>query len=160
MFKYLTYFFCLFSIGLTACDEARVFEENHELDNKIWLSDSIIDFQFDIKNSKKNYNIYYNIRNTVSYPYRNIYVNYSLEDTSGTKLRANLVNTDLFNPKTGRPLGSGLGDVFDHQVLLLENYKFRSAGVYNFKIQQYMRRDSLLDILAVGVRVEENLAQE
>ncbi len=154
MFKYLVYFSLVFSIGFISCDNSRVFEKNIEFKDKVWHSDSVISIQFNIIDAKKTYNLYYNLRNTISYPYHNIYVNYTLEDTLGRQLRSSLVNTNLFDPKSGRPLGSGLGDVFDHQVLILSDHKFDRPGAYNFNIQQYMRKDSLPEILAVGVRVE------
>ena len=65
------------------------------------------------------------------------------------------MNYNLFDPKTGEPFGNGLGDVFDHQFLLLENYKFERPGPYNFKLQQYMRMDSLPEVLSAGIRVEK-----
>lgn len=154
MFRYLVYFSLVFGLCFISCTNSRVFERNIELPNKVWQADSVLNISFDIKDVKKSYNLYYNLRNTIAYPYHNIYVNYSLEDTLGHKLRSNLVSTNLFDPKSGRPLGSGLGDIFDHQILLLENYTFEKPGNYNFKIQQYMRKDSLQEILAVGVRLE------
>lgn len=160
MFRYLAYFFLVFGICFVSCDDNRVFERNIELTDKIWPSDSIINIQFDIRDTRQPYNLYYNLRNTISYPYHNIYVNYSLEDTLGRKLRSDLVTTNLFDPKSGRPLGSGLGDVFDHQILLLEDFKFDKSGTYNFKIQQYMRKDSLLEILAVGMRLEKPISSD
>jgi len=56
---------------------------------------------------------------------------------------------------TGEPLGDGAGDIFDHQVLGLKNQVFPQNGTYTIKLQQYMRRDPLPGIMAVGVRVEK-----
>ncbi|GAA0891458.1 hypothetical protein GCM10009122_11370 [Fulvivirga kasyanovii] len=140
--------------GLTACDSNRIYEENIDLENKTWIADSSLTFQFQIKNQDKKYNLYYNLRNSVSYPFQNIYVNYTLEDTLGNKIATELVNKDLFHPKTGKPYGDGLGDIFDHQFPLLEDYEFEQAGTYRLKLEQFMRRDSLPEILSVGVRVE------
>lgn len=141
--------------GLVACDSDRIFEENIELNNKIWIADSSVSFQFQIKNPDKKYNLYYNLRNTVSYPFQNIYVNYTLEDTLGNQIATELVNKDLFHPKTGKPYGDGLGDIFDHQFPLLKNYQFDQAGVYRIKLEQFMRRDSLPEILSVGIKIED-----
>ncbi|MEO0331329.1 MAG: gliding motility lipoprotein GldH, partial [Bacteroidota bacterium] len=54
----------------------------------------------------------------------------------------------------GKPYGSGLGDIFSHQILALPGYQFDTAGMYQIRLQQYMRRDTLPEILSVGVRVE------
>jgi gliding motility-associated lipoprotein GldH len=69
------------------------------------------------------------------------------------------VNIDLFEPKTGKPLGSGLGDIFDHRQLLLDDYKFPNSGKYTISFQQYMRVDSLTNIRSMGVRIEKSVSQ-
>ena len=67
-----------------------------------------------------------------------------------------MVNNTLFDPKTGKPLGqSGIGDVFDHQFKLQENYKFDNIGEHTIQLQQYMRKDTLMGIYAVGIRIEK-----
>ena len=56
--------------------------------------------------------------------------------------------------KTGKPMGDGLGDLFDHKIIALKNYRFSRAGKYTFKVRQYMRQDPLPAILSMGVSVE------
>lgn len=140
---------------LISCDDARVYEENLDITNKIWIADSTKTFQFNIKDADMKYNLYFNLRNTVSYPYENIYVTYTLKDTLENQLKQELINFNLFDPKTGEPFGSGLGDVFDHQLPILNNYKFDHTGPYVFQLQQYMRLDSLPEIISAGLRIEQ-----
>jgi len=65
-----------------------------------------------------------------------------------------LISEYLFDLKTGQPFGaSGLGDVYDHRFPFLENYELK-PGLYNLKLQQFMREDTLHGILAAGIRVE------
>ncbi|QSE98504.1 gliding motility lipoprotein GldH [Fulvivirga lutea] len=152
----MKYFYLLVILAVfSACDENRVFEQNADLDNKIWMADSTLNFQFNVPKLDEEYNLYFNIRNTVAYPYENIYITYSLSDTLNNQLKKELVNYNLFDPKTGEPYGDGLGDVFDHQLILLENFKFEQPGPYKFQLQQYMRMDSLPEIISAGIRVEK-----
>ena len=60
----------------------------------------------------------------------------------------------LFDPKSGEPYGSGVGDLFDHSQPVLENYTFPASGDYKAELRQYMRLDTLPYILSVGWRVE------
>ncbi len=61
----------------------------------------------------------------------------------------------LFDQKTGKPLGqSGIGDVFDHQFLLIEKHVFGNPGKYQLKIEQFNRQDTLRGILAVGAELK------
>lgn len=135
-------------------DPIRVYEKNVDFDQKMWLVDSIAVFEFEILEPHKSYNLYYNIRNSLSYPYHNLYVKYTLEDTLGQVIGSKLQNMDLFDPVTGAPHGEGLGDIFDHRILAVSDQKFPSRGSYRFKIQQFMRQDTLPMILSVGLRVE------
>lgn len=140
---------------LSACDEGRVYEENVDFDNKKWVVDTVPSFEFKIEDSSKPYNIYWNVRNTVAYPYRNLYLTYYIEDTTGRRITTDLHNMLLFEPKTGKPYGSGLGDIFSHQFMALPDFKFDQAGVYRVRLEQYMRTDTLPEIVSVGMRVED-----
>lgn len=142
---------------LSACDENRVYEENYDFEQKAWLADTIPSFEFEIIRPDQSYNIFWNIRNTLNYPYHNLYLTYYLEDTLGRRISTDLHNMNLFDPKTGEPYGSGLGDIFNHQIMALPAYRFDSAGIYRIRLEQYMRTDTLKDILSVGVRVEQDI---
>ncbi len=140
---------------LSACDENRVFEENMDFEESQWLADSVASFEFEISDSDQAYNIYWNVRNSLNYPYRNLYLTYYLEDTLGNRIATDLHNMLLFDPKTGEPYGSGFGDIFSHQIMALPDYRFDTAGIYRIRLEQYMRTDTLQEVLSVGVRVEE-----
>lgn len=149
--------FFAFIILLLACESDRLYEKNQEFSNRIWHVDSIPEFQFEIPSDTKEYNIYLNIRNTLSYPYQNIYIQYHLEDTLDQNLESELLNHQLFDAKSGAPFGEGgVGDIYDNRFILLENYRFPEEGAYRIRLQQYMRRDSLPEIIAVGIRVDES----
>lgn len=152
--KYLLYLFSLF-IVCTACDPERVYEENHTIEGNRWYIDTIPSFTFTIEDTTVPYNIYYNVRNAVSYPYHNLYLTYYLLDEQGNQLSGRLQDLTLFDSKTGKPLGDGLGDIFDHQILSVPNYRFKRRGTYTFKVKQYMRQDPLPDIMSIGIRVEK-----
>lgn len=145
---------CLALLTLTRCDEQRLYDQNVNFDEKVWVVDSMPVFRFQIENPDQPYNIYWNVRNTVAYPFRNLYITYYLEDTLGHTIVKDLQNMELFEPKTGEPFGDGLGDIFTHQIMAFPNYQFDSAGTYQIRLQQYMRRDSLPEILSIGVRIE------
>lgn len=147
--------FCLLVFLFFSCsDPLRVYEKNVDFNNKIWVVDDIPVFEFEISEPRRTYNLYYNVRNSVSYPYHNLYVKYSLEDTLGNVISSKLQNMDLFDPVTGKPHGEGLGDIFDHRVLAVTAEEFKNPGTYRFKLQQFMRQDTLPMILSVGLRVE------
>lgn len=151
--KYFLYLFSLL-IVCTACDPDRVYEDYYTLEDNRWYIDTIPSFTFTIEDTTVAYNIYYNVRNAVSYPYHNLYLTYYLLDEQGSQISGRLQDVTLFDAQTGKPLGDGLGDIFDHQILSIPSYKFKRKGKYTFKIKQYMRQDPLPDIMSIGIRVE------
>ena len=139
----------------SGCDSLRIMEENIDFDQGIWDVDNKPGFIFEVSDLQEKYNIYFNVRNTVNYNYHNLYITYYLLSEEGEQLASDLKEVFLFHPKTGKPYGSGLGDIFEHQFILLENQQFSKPGRYRLIIEQYMRVDSLTDILSVGVRAEK-----
>jgi gliding motility-associated lipoprotein GldH len=146
--------------ALLACDPARLYEKNQDLEGYQWYIDTIPAFKFSVKEANVPYNLYYNIRNASAYPYYNLYVTYYLSDSTGKVLTSRLQELTLMDPKTGKPLGDGMGDIFDHRIQALGNYRFPYPGTYTFKVKQYMRKDPLPGIMSVGLRVEKVGAEQ
>jgi gliding motility-associated lipoprotein GldH len=157
----LTLFSLTAIVWLTSsCDEQRVFEDNQEFKSRSWMVQEEPVFEFSIPDSTQTYSLYYNVRNSLDYPYARIFVTYALYDSTGRELSKKLVYHDLFDEKSGRPFGeSGLGDLYDHQFPLLTKYRFPTRGKYAVKLTQFMRQDTLQGVLAVGVRVERAPAE-
>ena len=162
----LKLFFALFGLfALYSCDESRVFEQNRDIPNYAWHKDSILHFQFEIDRPEIPYNIYYNIRNAVSYPAQNLYLRIEVQDSAGQVLVSDLNNIELFDPKTGKPYGDGLGDIFDHRVKVLNHFQFPDSGRYQIDVQHRMRDKVMVDnhlpfIMSVGIRVEKAASEE
>jgi len=150
----MKYYALVLLFFLIACDSSRVYEDYDDMQEAFWHMDSIKKFSFEISDIEKEYNLLATFRNSSTYPFYNIYFQYSITDSLDSVVVQQLTEADLFDPTTGQPKGSGLGDMFDHSVPLLENYRFSTPGVYNIKLQQQMRLDSLPFILSVGARVE------
>jgi gliding motility-associated lipoprotein GldH len=140
---------------LSACHDNRVYEQISDFDNRQWISAEKPQFEFFIDDISHRYNLYSDIRNSVSYPYSRFFFTYYLQDSTGTDLQKQLVTEFLFDAKTGKPFGkSGIGDLYDHRFLLLENYQFPNTGKYRVVFEQFMRMDTLPGIMSVGLRVE------
>lgn len=146
-------------LALCSCDDQRLFEENKSLDTEFWYVDSLMTFGFGVSDISTSYNLYANFSHSSEYNFHNLYYKYLLTDSTEKELVSELVNIHFYDPKSGKPLGSGLGDVFDHRHLIVEDYKFEKPGYYKLSFQQYMRTDSLPDIVSVGARIERAVDQ-
>jgi gliding motility-associated lipoprotein GldH len=140
---------------VAACDRDRVYEQNVNIEGNAWYIDSVATFEFEVADLNTNYDIYYNVRNSLDYPFYNLYVSYYLEDSTGKQISSNLHEMELMDAKTGKPHGSGISNIYDHQFLALSDVKFPYAGKYFFRIKQYMRQDPLPEIYSIGIRVEK-----
>lgn len=141
---------------LNSCDDARVYEKNYDFTERHWLANEKPSFEFNVAQAQP-YNLYCNLRNSVDYPYARIFITYTLKDQAGAELKKEMINAFLFDEKTGKPNGSsGLGDIYDQQILLLQDYTFKQPGTYTLQFDQFMRTDTLQGVLSVGLRVENS----
>lgn len=140
-----------------SCDSNRHFEENFDFENKTWNIEVLPEFEFEITDIERPYNLYYNIRNTVDFPYSRIFITWYLQDEDGKPIQEKLQFNYLFDEKTGKPFGrSSIGDVYSHRFEILSNYQFTKPGLYRLKLEQFMRVNELKGILSTGIRVEES----
>lgn len=141
-------------VVMFGCDESRLFEQQVDF-NQSWIVTNKPRFDFEISDHTEPCNLYFTVRNSLDFPFSRIFVNYELKDSLGNELSKNLVSGYLFDQKSGEPLGSsGLGDLYDHRFPLIANYRFEKPGVYSITLEQFNRTDTLIGVLAVGVRVE------
>lgn len=139
---------------MLACDKNTFLKENYDFESKNWAIKNEPTFDFEITNPAQAYNIYYNVRNGLSYPFYNLYLKNIITDSTGKNISEKLDELILADPKTGNPHGEGVGDIFDHKLIALKNYRFPHKGKYKIKLKQYMRQNPLQDILSVGITIE------
>lgn len=149
-------FLLVFFLGLifTACDSNRVYENTIDFNKAYWLSDSVKSFDINIPKANTDYNILFNIRNGVEYPHRNVYIYYTISDSTNNVLDEELRDFQLFHAKSGYPFGNGSGNIREHNFDLLMGYEFPYEGKYKISFEQYMRYDSLPQVFSIGIRVE------
>ncbi len=140
---------------LLACDKNTVFSENKDIDKANWYIKDSAKFSLDISNAAQSYKLYYNVRNSLAYPFYNLYITRQVYDARGKKVDEKLSELILADEKSGRPLGTGLGDIYDHKILIAKAYKFPKAGKYTFELKQFMRQDPLPEVLSVGITLEK-----
>ncbi|MBX9850773.1 MAG: gliding motility lipoprotein GldH [Cytophagaceae bacterium] len=141
----------------TACDGARIYETNLDTDEDNWKAQDTLKFEFEVEDNNIPYRLSYNVRYKNDYPFYNLFTKYIIKDSSGKVLTTPALPEDmyLFDVKTGKPYGTGLGDIYDHRISFLKEYKFPYAGKYKLQVLQYMRDQPLPGIVSFGVRVEK-----
>lgn len=143
---------CL-GILLSGCDKNVVYKAYEDIDDGQWFIKNTPSFKVEIKDSTQLYNVYYLVRNTLQYPYYNLYLTRKIT-APDSSVTTNMEELFLSNETTGKPFGKGLGDLFDHKIPFLKNYKFPRNGIYTFTLSQSMRQNPLPFIMGVGLSVE------
>ncbi len=141
---------------LSACDSSRVFEDFQAIENK-WSTDQTITFPFEVTDVQVPYNLIIHFKQDRSFRFHNLYFQPTLATTTDSVLLQNLEEIFFFDPKSGEPLGRGIGGSFDHQYLWKAGFKFPRNGSYQLELRQFMRIDSLDYVNRVGFRLEKAL---
>jgi gliding motility-associated lipoprotein GldH len=144
------------AVAIISCDKNTIYNQNKDFEKAQWFINNECVFDFEVADASKPYNLYYNLRNNLTYPYYNLYVTRYLFDGSGKKIEEKLDQIFIADDKTGKPLGTGLGDIFDHKIAFAKNYKFPKNGKYTIKVKQFMRQNPLHDVLSFGIAVEKS----
>jgi gliding motility-associated lipoprotein GldH len=132
---------------LSACNPDRVFEYFQGLQPLRWGIADTVGFETEI--DPQGHTISFAVRYNEDYEYHNLYVKYLVTDSVTANTEEKLVNLQLFDPKTGKPLGRGFGNTFT----LYEPLPVEQPG-QRIQFIQYMRQKELPGIEAVGFKIE------
>jgi gliding motility-associated lipoprotein GldH len=145
--------FCAAIVILTACDAKRYFEENKPIVKGIWKAEEKAHFDIQITDTVARYNFFLNVRNSLDYPYSNLYLFIHTTNPTGKKSQDTL-ECQLAD-YTGKWLGSGFGSIKFSRFLIQKRVHFRQRGHYIFELEQAMRVKELKGIVDVGIRIEK-----
>jgi len=147
--------FVFLLIVSASCDKTTLYKAYEDIEDGQWYVDKTYTFQFEISDTTQAYNLYYLIRNAQQYPYYNLYLTREMQGPDGQTMYARLDEMYLSDQVTGKPRGSGLGDLFDHKIVFQRNYRFPRPGRYRISLAQSMRQNPLPYIMGVGLSVEK-----
>ena len=136
-------------------DKDTLYKAYEDIDDGQWFVEKKFDFRFEVSDTTQTYNLYYLVRNAQQYPYYNLYLDRVMRGPDGKTIFSRLDEMYLSDEVTGKPRGSGLGDLFDHKFVFQRNYRFPKPGKYTISIAQSMRQNPLPFVLGIGLSVEK-----
>ena len=150
--------FLLVPFFAISCDKSRVFDAYKSVGNS-WHKDSIVAFDLPKLDSKKQYNLYVNIRDNDDYAFNNLFLIVALEEPN-KRVIVDTLEYEMTNPD-GTLLGEGFTDVKENKLYFKGNVVFNQKGIYKVRIKQAVRQtgkiegiESLSGISDVGFRIE------
>lgn len=148
--------FLVLTLVLAGCKNV-MYQNSEAIPNKNWEATRNISFEVEVTDTVNGYDFYIDLRNESSYQYANIYMFVNSTFPNGKSARDTV--ECFLTDKTGRWLGTGLGDIIDNHILFKENVRFPNAGTYMFSFEHGMRQESLSGILDVGISLETHQAK-
>ena len=150
MKKSILFIFFSCSIIIFSCNTSQSFTRSF-VDNNWHFEDSIV-FVCDIKH-KKSHNLELFFRNTLDYPYRNLYLFVEIHHNQDI-LKIDTLQYPITD-KYGKWLGRGLGKTRDN-YFLEELIIFNNPGQYKFILTHGMRENPLIGSNTVGMKITLN----
>ena len=140
------------TLCLVDCTTVDLYEKTVPIPDHEWKSSYKPEFDFTIKDTVSLYKVFFVIRHTEKYNYKNIWLNlYSQQP--GDTLRKAVYEIQLATNEKGW-LGTGMDDIYEHRHSLTDVVKFK-AGTYKLILENIMREDPLQHVLNVGIRIEK-----
>ncbi len=147
-------------LGLISCDSNRVYDQYQSVENNVWLKGNSAKFSIEISDTLSKNNLFINIRNNKEYEFSNLFLIAKMNFPNGFQVIDTLEYE--MTDKAGNYLGSGYTDIKENKLFYKENIQFKNSGIYNFQVEQAMRKiknikglDSLKGITDIGFRIEK-----
>lgn len=144
-------FLFLLVLGIASCNTDRVFEEYQGMPELHWNVEDTVGFEIEAIDANTSLPLL-GLRYNDTYEFHNLYVRYLLTDSVGKVVADSLVNIHLFDAKSGKPLGSGFGNVYT-KFDTLPNLGIPQGQKHQYRFIQYMRTEELKGIEAVGLKI-------
>lgn len=144
----------LLIVNLSSCGETGLYEKVIFMPEQQWPQSYQPEFNFEVSDTLSSYRLYFLIRHDDGYAYNNIWIRLYSKLPGDSVQRSERFEIPLATEN--RWLGIGMGDIYDHRVLLYPKpVRFTRKGHYTVKLEQNMRVDPLKHVFNTGIRVEK-----
>jgi gliding motility-associated lipoprotein GldH len=133
-----------------SCGTDVVYNDFISIPPKGWDAKDVKTYNPVISDTSADYEIQLTVRHTDAYPYQNMWLFVTIEKDTNI-IKADTIECYLANER-GEWLGGGLS-IKELPLIYEENYKFAYSGEYRIKIEHGMRKEVLLGVKDVGLKV-------
>ncbi|MBR9861796.1 gliding motility lipoprotein GldH [bacterium] len=141
-------------LSITACNNSSVVDDFQEVDPEGWSYTDTVHTTFEIVDTTHYYQLFSNMRVSGDFTMTNMQIKLIIEKPNGDS-KEHEISVKLAD-KSGKWLGSGLGDIITFQQPILALQEFNQKGEYTVHIIQNMREDLWPHVHAVGIKVDKD----
>ena len=145
--------FFLFALTCFSCQPDYYYEHQFDIADQQWTYKDTVDFELEILDTTRIYNLYLDLQHGLSYPHQNMYVLIHTTFPTGVR-KTQQVSLEMAD-KTGNWFGKCSSEYCDLRIDLQKGAFFNLPGQYVFTLEQYMRLDPLPGVKSIALRVEE-----
>lgn len=127
------------------------YQKVYDFPDDVWLASDAKQFNVEITDISRRYDLLIHIRNNVHYKYSNIFLFVHVLYPDNTE-KVDTVEGFFANAQ-GQWLGKGRGKYRDNSFIYKKSILFPQKGLYIFSIEQAMRDDTLRGIASIGFEV-------
>lgn len=139
---------------LSACNNDTLIKKNYNFPNDIWAYRDSLNFDFEVTDTNKVYNITLTIEHENAYRFQNLYTKIVTQYPNKIRTEQPL-SLELYAP-SGKSNGKCSGSDCEVEIMMQENAYFNEAGKYRIIIYQHTREDSLKGVESLALRIEDN----
>ena len=140
----------LLAFVMLGCSGNEHVNERQSMGEVGWIQKNKFEVLFQITDTSHVYDMQVAIRQTNTYSFYNLYFISEILNEEGKSFKKAEAEAIFYDAKSGKPKGSGLGDMYSHTYTIFKNLKFPKSGAYRIRLQQNMRMDTLEGIVSVG----------
>lgn len=153
IFKRIIFF--MMALLALSCQNDTLVDQTISLSDQGWLQKNKIIIDFQVGDTSKSYDVRVALRQSNEYPYYNLYFVPKIINPEGKVIKRAFAEAFLYDAKTGKPKGSGLGDMYSHQYTIFKNLRFTRIGKHQISLEQSMRTDTLKGVISAGASIIE-----
>ncbi len=146
--------FLLFSLlFLLSCGPDYILDKTYEIEQQQWTYADTLNFEVNIVDSLKIYNLYLDIEHSTEFPNQNMYVMIHTQFPSGKRI-SERVSLEMAN-KIGVWFGDCNSEWCNFRIPIQQGAFFNALGKHTFTIEQYMRVDALPGVKSISFKIED-----
>lgn len=141
------------SLILTSCGPNYIFDQSYDISNDAWAYADTLNFEVDIEDSLKIYNLYLELEHSTDFYFHNLYVQIHTTFPSGKRI-SEKVSLELAN-KAGAWFGDCNEDWCTLNIPIQTGAYFNALGKHTITLEQYSRKENLGGVKSLAFRIED-----